>query len=271
MNNSFFYKESTEISPDLTEVKRYLGYRNGVEPEENVARMIEKAATEMQKLLKPQGVFEIFPVKITDFSEKDLPEFEEFLTKNNENPQLFSHFEKAKTEEKCSNLANSEEKIEENSLNLNKNQLKMINFEEISQKNIKKIIFADMTIFSKNLGFNLKNSSEIALLAATIGPQVDAYIRRATASDSVYAAICQATGAMYIEQFVDLINDEIKNQAATKGKTTTPRFSPGYGDINLSTQKDFFRLLNCSRIGLTLMDTLIMAPEKSVTAFVGLK
>ena len=50
-----------------------------------------------------------------------------------------------------------------------------------------------------------------------------------------------------------------------------PRFSPGYGDVSLEVQKDFFRLLPCQRIGLTLMDTLIMSPEKSVTAFIGIK
>ena len=186
--------------------------------------MIEKAIIEMQKLLKPQAVFEIFPLK-----------------------------------------------IEEISPNSDKIQSKMSNFEEISQKNLKKIQFADITINSRNLGFNLKNSTEIAIFAATIGPQIDAYIRRATATDSVYAAICQATGAMYIEQFVDLLNAEITAQAKARGKTTCPRFSPGYGDVPLDIQKDFFRLLNCSRIGLTLMDTMIMAPEKSVTAFVGIK
>ena len=134
-----------------------------------------------------------------------------------------------------------------------------------------KIAFADVIINSKTLGVNLKECSSVALLAATIGPQVDAYIRRAQAFDPVYASICQATGAMYIEEFVNLLNNEIKIQADGQGLTTRSRFSPGYGDVSLEVQRDFFRLLNCSRIGLTLMDTLIMAPEKSVTAFVGMK
>ena len=75
---------------------------------------------------------------------------------------------------------------------------------------------------------------------------------------------------MYIEELVDLINAEIKKIAEADGLKTRPRYSPGYGDVPLEVQKDFFRLLPCTRIGLTLMDTLIMAPEKSVTAFVGI-
>ena len=86
----------------------------------------------------------------------------------------------------------------------------------------------------------------------------------------VYASILQATGAMFIEEVVDVTNSEIKKIAAEQGLKTKPRYSPGYGDVPLQVQKDFFRLLPCTRIGLTLMDTLIMAPEKSVTAFVGI-
>ena len=108
-------------------------------------------------------------------------------------------------------------------------------------------------------------------MAATIGPQVDALIRKYTSLDSVYASILQATGAMYIEDVVDFVNKEIKKIAEAEGFSTRPRYSPGYGDVPLEMQKEFFRLLPCTRIGLTLMDTLIMAPEKSVTAFVGVE
>ena len=130
--------------------------------------------------------------------------------------------------------------------------------------------FADVSLHSRDLSRNLAGCSKVALLAATLGPQVDALIRRHSSTDPVYASILQATGPMYIEELVDLVNEEIKKIAASQGLKTKPRYSPGYGDVSLELQKDFFRLLPCTRIGLTLMDTLIMAPEKSVTAFVGL-
>ena len=130
--------------------------------------------------------------------------------------------------------------------------------------------FADVSLHSRDLSRNLAGCSKVALLAATLGPQVDALIRRHSSTDPVYASILQATGPMYIEELVDLVNEEIKKIAASQGLKTKPRYSPGYGDVSLEVQKDYFRLLPCTRIGLTLMDTLIMAPEKSVTAFVGL-
>ena len=131
------------------------------------------------------------------------------------------------------------------------------------------VAFSDVTIKSKDLARNLRDCSQIVLFAATLGPQCDQLIRRAQVKDQVKAAVFQATGAMYIEKCVDLLNEKIKQDAEAQGKTTRPRFSPGYGDLSLDVQKSFFRLLPCQRIGLTLMDTLVMSPEKSVTAFVG--
>ena len=137
------------------------------------------------------------------------------------------------------------------------------------QKDFGSVIFSDVKIESKDLARNLRDCRQVVLFAATLGPQCDQLIRRAQVKDQVKAAVFQATGAMYIEKCVDLLNEKIKQDAAAQGKTTRPRFSPGYGDVSLDVQKSFFRLLPCQRIGLTLMDTLIMSPEKSVTAFVG--
>ncbi len=194
------FPDNKDFSPDLNEVARYLGYRRVTSPDTNVGALMEKAAREMQTVMKPQAVFEIF-------------------------------------------------------------DLSMVNQE---------LRFADVTLHSCDLSRNLDSCSKVALLAATIGPQVDALIRRHSSLDPVYASILQATGAMFIEELVDITNSEIKKIAAAQGLKTKPRYSPGYGDVPLQVQKDFFRLLPCTRIGLTLMDTLIMAPEKSVTAFVGI-
>ena len=123
---------------------------------------------------------------------------------------------------------------------------------------------------SKDLYNNLKNCHKVYLLACTLGPQVDSLIRKTQFTEHVMAAVFQATGAMYIEEVVDFVNNQINQIEKGQNKSTRPRFSPGFGDVSLEVQKDFFSLLPCSKIGLTLMDTLIMAPEKSVTAFVGI-
>ena len=50
-----------------------------------------------------------------------------------------------------------------------------------------------------------------------------------------------------------------------------PRFSPGYGDLPLALQADVFWALDCtSKIGVSLSESLIMSPQKSVTAIIGI-
>ena len=55
-----------------------------------------------------------------------------------------------------------------------------------------------------------------------------------------------------------------------EGLYARPRFSPGYGDFSLEHQKEITSILNTPKtIGLTVTDTLILAPAKSVTAIIG--
>ena len=49
------------------------------------------------------------------------------------------------------------------------------------------------------------------------------------------------------------------------------RFSPGYGDMPLTLQKFFFDRLKLEELGMSLGTNMFMTPEKSVTAFAGVK
>ena len=50
------------------------------------------------------------------------------------------------------------------------------------------------------------------------------------------------------------------------------RFSPGYGDFDLKYQKDILEYLDANKkIGISLTDSLMMIPTKSITAIIGIK
>lgn len=125
---------------------------------------------------------------------------------------------------------------------------------------------------SKDLSKRLEGCSHVILLACTIGPQVDAMIRRWSKLDSATAVVMQACGAMFIESYLDIIAAQIEEQAKIEGFSIKPRYSPGYGDLPLEIQKLVFSVLPCTqKIALTLTDGLLMIPEKSVTAFIGVE
>jgi len=51
----------------------------------------------------------------------------------------------------------------------------------------------------------------------------------------------------------------------------TPRFSPGYGDLSLDHQKGLLKYVEADKIGISLSETMVMLPEKSITAVIGWK
>lgn len=125
---------------------------------------------------------------------------------------------------------------------------------------------------SRKLQTHLRDADRILLLAATLGAGADRLIRRfAAAGETAKAAAAQALGAAAIEGYCDELCAEIAEKEEKRGYYLRPRFSPGYGDLPLEAQRDFFKLFDITkRIGVTLTDQCMMLPTKSVTAFVGL-
>ena len=128
--------------------------------------------------------------------------------------------------------------------------------------------FEVFSVQSEKLARNLKDCEKVILFAATVGVEIDRLIGKYGRLSPVKALLFQAIGAERIEALCDAFCADIKEEYNVGLK---PRFSPGYGDLSLSAQKDIFLVLDCERrIGLTLNSSLLMSPSKSVTAFVGL-
>lgn len=136
--------------------------------------------------------------------------------------------------------------------------------------------FGCIEVASKDLAKNLKGCKETILFAATIGVEIDRLIAKYSRISPTKALIFQAIGAERIEALCDAFCEDIEREYVQGTEESQrisfkPRFSPGYGDVPLETQKDIFKVLECSKkIGISLNDSLLMSPTKSVTAFVGL-
>lgn len=127
---------------------------------------------------------------------------------------------------------------------------------------------------SKNLAFNLRQCSKVVLLAATLGIEADKLMQKYELLNMAKASIVQSCGAECIEAYCNILQENICEEASKRfGKKLylRPRFSPGYGDLAIENQKQIFGMLECTkRAGITLTDSLLMYPTKSVTAFIGL-
>ena len=125
---------------------------------------------------------------------------------------------------------------------------------------------------SKDLEKNLTGCAEAIVFAATVGAGIDHLIRRYERVEPSRSLMLQAHGAERVESLCDVFNEEVKKQAEEAGYKTHPRFSPGYGDLPLKVQPMLLKFLDAEkRLGITLGESLMMSPSKSVTAIIGLE
>lgn len=118
-------------------------------------------------------------------------------------------------------------------------------------------------IESRKLADNLRGTSRAMLFCATCGVFFDRKIAQ-SALEPASAVLWDAVGTAAIEQLCD--------ELCAEKKTVRPRFSPGYGDLPLTFQKEFLQWLNAARLlGVGLTDSLLMTPTKSVTAIAALE
>ena len=132
----------------------------------------------------------------------------------------------------------------------------------------KSLDFGFTKVESEKLAAHLSECDRIIIMVATVGIGLDRLSARYAKTSPAKALILQGLGAERIEALADLFCSEL----ADGRLTLTSRFSAGYGDLSLEFQREIFRVLDCQRsIGLTLNDSLVMSPTKSITAIIGIK
>ena len=123
---------------------------------------------------------------------------------------------------------------------------------------------------SRDLKRHLEGCTEILLFACTAGAETDRRIARAKLQSPAKGLLMHAIGAQQVEGGCDLLCRRLAEQFPER--QLTDRFSPGYGDLPLSMQRDVMAALDCGRtVGITLSESLLMTPGKSVTAIIGMK
>ena len=134
------------------------------------------------------------------------------------------------------------------------------------------IIFKDTNLIleSKDISKHLLLSSQCALMAVSLGLEVDKKILYYSKTNMTKSIILDACASTAIEALCDEVEDEIRKKAKRAGYNITSRFSPGYGDLPITLQKQILEVLKAyPKIGLTVTESSILLPRKSVTAFIG--
>ena len=129
----------------------------------------------------------------------------------------------------------------------------------------------NLILKSKDVSELLKDCDKCVLMCATLGFNIEKNIRRYSYNNLTKGIIIDACATTSIEEVCDLVQDSISDKVAKEGKSLTMRYSPGYGDLDISANRDILNVLDAHRkIGVTVTNTGIMIPRKSVVALIGI-
>lgn len=117
----------------------------------------------------------------------------------------------------------------------------------------------------------IKKGTSIAVFACTAGPDIPAVSRKfINEGDHLRGYTYDVFGSIVVEAAMNLIQDELRLKMIGLGKNISNRYSPGYCGWMVSEQKKLFSLLPENFCGISLTDSCLMQPIKSVSGLIGI-
>ncbi|MGM0441962.1 MAG: vitamin B12 dependent-methionine synthase activation domain-containing protein [Elusimicrobiota bacterium] len=105
------------------------------------------------------------------------------------------------------------------------------------------------------------------IMAVTVGKSLEKKVADIKKEDLTGASILDAAGSEAAEQTANYVSSIIRNRAREKNCILSIRFSPGYGDWPVKISAEIIDILDGKDIGISVNNSSIMSPRKSITAF----
>ncbi len=114
--------------------------------------------------------------------------------------------------------------------------------------------------------FTFKSAQKIAIGICTIGPELqDMADQHFNNGAYLEWLVLDAIGTVAVENLVALVGDDIKRKASSEGLRISKRFSPGCANWQLDGQKLIFSHFSNETVGVTINESYMMNPRKSVS------
>lgn len=116
-----------------------------------------------------------------------------------------------------------------------------------------------------------ENITHISLFACTAGEVVSERVKELNANGEIMEAyLLDVLGSVMVEKAMDKLQAIITKEQEELGLNTTNRYSPGYSNWHMSEQIKLFSFLPNNFCNITLSDSCLMIPAKSVSGFIGI-
>ncbi|MBQ6204099.1 MAG: methionine synthase [Prevotella sp.] len=117
----------------------------------------------------------------------------------------------------------------------------------------------------------LRSAEAYAMFICTAGKEFEEYQHRLKEEgDMVRVFIADALGSVIAEKTADRMEETLQESIGKLGWHHTNRFSPGYCGWHVSQQQQLFPLFKGETCGVSLTESSLMVPIKSVSGIIGL-
>lgn len=123
----------------------------------------------------------------------------------------------------------------------------------------------------KTIAKELRNLTKIAFFICTAGTPISQNSQKLLKGENpVLGYVLDLIGSLIVEGATDKLQQEIKRIAAGMNMEITNRYSPGYCNWSVADQHKLFSFFPPSCCGISLSDSALMSPIKSVSGIIGL-
>jgi len=117
----------------------------------------------------------------------------------------------------------------------------------------------------------IRKSEAVAVFLATAGDRLGIMSRQAMKEgDLLKGYVYDIIGSEVADGAAGIMQDELEKTIKAGGEKITNRYSPGYCGWDVAEQHKLFRLMPANFCGISLNDSALMSPEKSVSGFIGI-
>ena len=134
-------------------------------------------------------------------------------------------------------------------------------------------------VFSNGLWFEtrkivthqLRRSEQAAWFVCTAGEKISDHIRKEMQDgDMIKGYVLDVLANVVVETAMDRIQEQLKEIMSRKGLMITNRYSPGYCNWDIAEQQKLFKILPENFLDITLSESSLMHPMKSVSGVIGI-
>jgi hypothetical protein len=128
----------------------------------------------------------------------------------------------------------------------------------------------DALTVSGNIGEYLRDAERVAVFVVTVGEEISRMAAAAGKHGDAFSAwVVDALGSWAAEAAAQALMLRLRPHLQPH-QALTLRYSPGYCGMEMSQQRQLFRLAPAKAVGVTLLPSLLMHPLKSISGLVGL-